>query len=561
MSATLHPPEAGVRLDELGTLVGGRVVPGEAGARWVTGVRHDSRTVEPGDLFAAIPGARIDGARFADDALARGAAGFLAERPLRAESGAPTLVVPDVRRALGPVAEAVYGNPTTYLRAVGVTGTNGKTTTTWLIDGALRRLGARPALVGTVLSRGPDGEPTAAGLTTPEADDLARFARRAVDAQGSHLVFEASSIGLALHRPDGVRFAVAAFTNLSRDHLDFHGSLDAYVTAKGRLFRDLAPSWAVINVDDPVGADLARSLPEGSRVLRVAPTGTGTTAAEAELLLTAPRADRDGVAAEVRLRGAARAGAGGRDTLAVASPLVGLHNLENLAVALGCLLALGVEPRAAAAALAEVPPAPGRLERVRTAEGSDEVAVFVDYAHTPAALGRTLDALRPLTPGRLVVVFGCGGDRDAGKRALMGEAAVRRADLSVLTSDNPRTEDPDAILAAIEEGARGAGGRLLAGGIEDPPAAHGPWPPGAFVRIRDRRLAIAQAVAAAASGDVVLLAGKGHEPYQLVGTERRPFDDREEAAIALRRRPPPGEAGHPETARSERDGHGEEADR
>jgi len=521
----------GIHLAELAALVGGRLSPAGAGSLWATGVRHDSRAVAPGDVFAAIPGARVDGGRFAGAAVAAGAVAVLAERPLE-DLDAPVISVPDVRRALGPAAHRVYGRPTDALAAIALTGTDGKTTTTWLLDAALRALGARPALVGTVVSRTPDGADEGATLTTPEADDLARFARRAADAGGTHLILEASSIALALHRPDGMRLAVAGFTNLGRDHLDFHGTLEAYAGAKRRLFTELRPEAAVVNVDDPTGAALAGEIGSGPRVVRVSPTGA---AGGADVRFLRGVAGRDGVAADVLL------GAPGTAAGRLESPLVGLHNLENLAVAFGVLLALGVAPDAAVAALGQAPAAPGRLERIRRAPvapapdpppspvDATDPAVFVDYAHTPDALGRVLDAARGLTPGRLLVVFGCGGDRDPGKRAPMAEAAIRRADLALLTNDNPRSEDPDVILDAVEEGARRAGGRHVAADA----LAGAPKGAGAYLREPDRRLAIRLAVAAAHPGDTVVIAGKGHEAVQIVGDTVHPFDDRAEARAAL----------------------------
>lgn len=502
---------APVTVADVAARVGG--IPHGDRHRPLTGVQHDSRAVAAGDLFAAVPGATVDGARFVPEALARGAAAVLARSPV-ADLPVPQIVVGDVRAALGPAAERVYGEPTSDLTSVGVTGTNGKTTVTWLLDATLRGLGARPALLGTVVARRPGGAATPAALTTPEADDVARFARAAVDDGGTHLLMEVSSIALDQRRADGVAWDVVAFTNLSRDHLDYHRTLEAYGAAKARLFRELGgrATW-VVHVDDAFGAQLAADAPRGARVIRCSTAGD----AAAAIRVREARLERGGLRATV---------ATPDGDVALASPLVGAHNLENLLVALGVTVALGHDAREAAVALGEAPAAPGRLERI---EGDDDVAVFVDYAHTPDALGRVLAALRPITPGRLVVVFGCGGDRDRGKRGPMGAVGAGESDLALLTSDNPRTEAPEAILAAVADGARGTGRPRL-----DAEALHpGAAPARGWLVEEDRRRAIHMAVAQARPGDTVLVAGKGHEPYQILGTRKTAFDDRDEARRAL----------------------------
>jgi len=467
----------------------------------VHGVRHDSREVRAGDLFVAVPGQRTDGARFARDAVARGAAAIATTE--RLELDAPQLKVDDARRRLGELAMAIYGDPTAQLEVVGLTGTNGKTTVTWLIDEALRHLGQRPALLGTIESRGP-GVREPAPYTTPEGDAIARFARTVVDAGATHLVMEVSSHALAQHRADAVRFAVAGFTNLTQDHLDFHETMDAYFAAKARLFYELAPRAAVVNVDDPHGQTIADEAPV-PLMLRVSRAGR-----DAEVRVLERSMTREGIEARIDVLG---------HEVTLASPMIGEHNLDNLVLALGCLVALGHEARDAASALSKTAGAPGRLERI---EGLDGVAVLVDYAHTPDALARVLDALEPITPGRRIVVFGCGGDRDADKRPRMGEAAASRADRVFVTSDNPRTEDPLAILAAIEPAVAARHPRVDVATAE----------PG-YTVIEDRRAAIRGAIGAARPGDTVLIAGKGHEDYQLRGAEVLHFDDREEARAAI----------------------------
>jgi UDP-N-acetylmuramoyl-L-alanyl-D-glutamate--2,6-diaminopimelate ligase len=494
-----------VTLGELAHDVGG-TLHGDATVV-VSSVHHDSRVVDAGALFVAVPGGTVDGARFAEGAVGRGAVAVVAER--RLDLDVPQLVVDDARRALALVSELVYRRPTRELAVVGITGTNGKTTTAYMVEGALTKLGAAPAMMGTVAWRGP-GFSEPAIHTTPEADDAARFARRAVDTGATHLVMEVSSHALAMHRVDGVTFEVAAFTNLTQDHLDYHGDFHAYGEAKARLFVELAPRAAVVNIDDDFGARLATRL-RGSRVLLRCSTHAAATA---ELRVTRRAIDRHGIRATVSTP---------EGEVALESPLVGAHNLENLLVALGIGMALGHPPGDVSQALKTAAGAPGRLERV---DDPRDVAVFVDYAHTPDALTRALAALRPTTPGRLLVVFGCGGDRDRGKRPLMGAAAARGADLCIVTSDNPRTEDPRAIIDAIVPGVAGGGKAEV--GVDALPKAPSGW-----VAVVDRALAIATAVQAARAGDTLLIAGKGHEDYQIVGTEKRGFDDRVVAREAI----------------------------
>ncbi len=472
----------------------------------VRGVRHDSRAVEPGDLFVAISGQQADGARFAASAVERGAVAVAAESTLALPADVPQLRVENARVALGALAAAVYGDPTAELSVVGLTGTNGKTTTAWLVDEALSALGQRPALLGTVESRGP-GLREPAPFTTPEGDALARFARKVVDAGATHLVMEVSSHALGMHRADAVHFAVAAFTNLTQDHLDYHGTMEAYFAAKARLFTALSPGASVINVDDPHGAQLADEVPG---CLRVSREGDGDVAVRTWTM------DRDGMRATVTALG---------EEVELRSVLIGAHNLDNLLLALGVLVALGFEADEAARALGAAKGAPGRLERV---DGLEDVRILVDYAHTPDALSRALAALRPITPGRLFAVFGCGGDRDAAKRPQMGRAVARGADLAVITSDNPRTEDPMAILAAIEPGVRGEGWDAC-----DDLVAFARADRGLYRVEEDRRAAIREAVSAARPGDTILIAGKGHEDYQIRGTTKIHFDDREEARAAI----------------------------
>ena len=485
--------------------VAGRITG--AATQAVSGVQHDSREVNAGDLFVAVPGETHDGVSFVGDALARGAVALMAEQLVSED--VPQITVPDSRVGLGRAAEAVYGAPTSSLRTVGITGTNGKTTTAYLLKEAIEGVSFKPALVGTtgLVAAGVD-RPSL--HTTPEADDISRFARQVLDSGATHLVLEVSSHGLAMHRVDALDFEVAAFTNLSRDHLDFHENMQRYGEAKARLFTGLSPEHAVIHVDDAFGAELATRL-SGSIVRCSRRPGS-----DAEIVATEWSATRAGIHATVQTPAG---------QVELRSPMLGEHNLENLLVALGCAHALGLDLNAVARAWESAAGSPGRLEKI---PHPHDVAVLVDYAHTPDALRRVLDTMRAVTPSRLIVVFGAGGDRDKGKRPEMGRVGVESADLCVLTSDNPRSEDPRRILDEVEAGAERIGGARLE------PAELATASAG-YCTLIDRREAIAAAVGGARAGDTVLLAGKGHETYQIIGTERTHFDDREEARAAIAR--------------------------
>lgn len=490
---------SGLRLDELARELPMQThIAGDASVR-VRGVRHDSRAVLPGDLFVARKGAQSDAARFVGDAIARGAAAVVASRGAVDESEArvPIVFVDDPQGALAYAASAVYGHPSFSLEIVGITGTNGKTTTAHLaraaIDGASGR--ASCGLLGTV-GHSFGSWRIDAEHTTPEADEVARVMAEMRARGATHVAMEVSSHALALGRVRAVRFRVAALTNLTQDHLDFHGDMRAYAEAKSKLFTQMGPGACVVNVDDPFGREIAARAK--APLVRVS-TRIG---ADADVVASEARIDACGIQARVRSPGG---------EVEIASRLVGAHNLENLLVAIGIAHALELDLTRAAEALSRESGAPGRLERCDGED--DEVTVLVDYAHTPDALSRALDAVRAATKGKVWCVFGCGGDRDASKRAPMGEAVARRADVAVVTNDNPRTEDPRAIAEAVVEGARAAGA--------DP-----------IVEL-DRRKAIDLAVRSASGGDVVLIAGKGHEVYQVVGTVKHPFDDRIEARRAL----------------------------
>ena len=473
------------------------------------GVRHDSRAVRPGDVFVARQGTTSDGARHAGEAVSRGAVALIAERAAAlAALDVPVLWVDDARRALAHAAERVYGSPSRALPLVGITGTNGKTTTAVLVGDALARLGARPAVLGT-LGVSFDGVTREGRHTTPEADDISRLASAVHARGGTHLVMEVSSHALSQQRVAALSFAVAAFTNLSQDHLDFHGSMERYGAEKARLFSELSPRRTVINIDDAFGRALAARA--GGESLTVSRRG------EADLALTTESSGAHGIEATLSLRGRASAPA---SQVKLASRLIGEHNLENLLVALGILVQLDFPIELAAEALGQAPAAPGRLERCDGPD--DDLIVVVDYAHTPDALSRVLSALRPLTTNKLWCVFGCGGDRDPGKRPQMGRAVAEAADVAIVTNDNPRSEPPETIAEAIVPPLRERGIRHRV--------------------VLDRALAIDAAVLEAAPGDCVLVAGKGHENYQIFAEGQLAFDDRVEARRALERRRARGKA-------------------
>jgi UDP-N-acetylmuramoyl-L-alanyl-D-glutamate--2,6-diaminopimelate ligase len=512
-------PHEGLRLHELAReLPVGVTVEGDSGTR-VRGVRHDSRLVEPGDLFVARKGAQADGTRFIGAAKAAGAAAVMAARgtmAAEATEGLPLVLVDDLASGLAFAAAAVYGHPGFGLETVGITGTNGKTTTAHLVKAAIDGAVGEPktGTVGTV-GHGYGSFFVPGEHTTPEADEIARVMAAMRLAGAEYVAMEVSSIALALGRARAVRFRVAAFTNLTQDHLDFHGTMDAYAEAKALLFVDHAPGAAVLNVDDPFGYELSNRV--RAPIVRVS---AKVDARGADLFPRRLEVKPDGIEALVRTP---------EGDVELTSSLVGRHNAENLLVALGVIVALELDIARAAAALGREGAAPGRLERC---DGDvDDIIVLVDYAHTPDAISRALSSVRAPAPRRVICVFGCGGDRDATKRPIMGEMAGALADVVFVTNDNPRTEAPEAIASAIEEGLSRAMTRATARDLEAADAR------GVYAVELDRARAIERAVLVAAPGDTVLIAGKGHETYQIVGRDVRPFDDREEAkrALALRR--------------------------
>jgi UDP-N-acetylmuramoyl-L-alanyl-D-glutamate--2,6-diaminopimelate ligase len=471
----------------------------------IIGVEHDSRRITPDSLFVCIRGFRQDGHAFiADAARGRAAAVVIQEDPLalRIPPGVTVVRVRDSRVALAHLAARYYNHPSRRLRLIGVTGTNGKTTTAYLVEAILRAAGHRVGLLGTIEYR--CGAMTFPGeRTTPESSDLQCLLNRMGELGAWGAAMEVSSHSLALDRVIGCEFDVAIFTNLTQDHLDFHGTIERYAGAKARLFQGLGghrvkpgPPAAVLNADDPWATYMAHAT--SARIIRFG------LQAGADLFPTTTAFDLAGIRASL---------ASPWGMLEITSPLVGRHNLSNILGAAGACLHLGIPRKAVESGIANLAAVPGRFEKV---EAGQLFGVVVDYAHTPDALDRVLTFAREFARGRLLVVFGCGGDRDRGKRPLMGEAAARLADQVYVTSDNPRGEEPLAIIREIEVGVK----KVSPGG-------------GTHATIPDRREAIGAALAEARGGDLVVIAGKGHETYQVLRDRTIPFDDRVVAREAL----------------------------
>ena len=474
----------------------------------VTGVTHDSRAVAAGSVFVAIAGRKTDGARFAAEAEQRGAAAIVAETPRPDGVGIPWITTGDARLALSDLASVFYGHPSRALTVVGMTGTNGKTTSTYLMasifDAANMPCG-RMSTTTVRIAPGAGGERDAAH-TTPEASDVQRLLREMLGAGCRACAMEVSSHALVLHRVAHVNFSAAIFTNLTRDHLDFHRDMQQYFAAKRKLFEMLpAGAPAAINVDDPRGAELAAGRP-----------GVVTYAIDrpADVRARAVHSTLEGLAFQVDTP---------RGPVAIRSPLVGRPNVYNILGVVAAASGLELPIPAIEAGIARLERVPGRFQVV--SGSADDVRVVVDYAHTDDALKNLLEVARPLTQGQLITVFGCGGDRDKTKRPLMGAVAARLSDFVVITSDNPRTEDPVRILDEIKLG--------LAPSPEPgaPQRAATPW-----VAEVDRRRAIEKAIRGAKPGDLVVIAGKGHEKYQIIGDRTLAFDDVEVAQAALAER-------------------------
>jgi UDP-N-acetylmuramoyl-L-alanyl-D-glutamate--2,6-diaminopimelate ligase len=492
----LEPPDRGTDVDGL----------------VVTAVDYDSRQVSRGHLFVAIRGQREDGAAFAPQAIARGAVAVIAESRAPAGVTIPWFVVDDTRLALATLAAAFHGDPSHHMQVVGITGTNGKTTVSYLVRQIYEQAGVPCGRIGTVgYLLGGNERP--APRTTPEAPDVQALLREMVDAGCGACAMEVSSHALSLKRVDGMRFAAGVFTNLTRDHLDFHGDMESYFQAKRRLFEMLPPGApAVINLDDPRGAALAQDCrrPVTFAVARPADVTPGPVSLSL-----------DGIAFDAGTP---------RGSVRVRSRLRGRFNVANVLAAVAVAVALDLPLPAIEGGVALLEHVPGRFQVISGPE--DDVAVVVDYAHTDDALKNLLETARPLARGRLVTVFGCGGDRDRTKRPLMGAVAARLSDVVIVTSDNPRSEEPTAIIEEIRRG------------IDAPPdrAAGRPGPPRAgrqepvCLSIVDRRTAIERAVSDALAGDLIVIAGKGHEKYQEIAGRTLPFDDVQIGREALERR-------------------------
>lgn len=467
----------------------------------ISGIAYRSDAVHPGDAFCCIVGLKADGHSFAQDAIDRGARVLIVERKvyLADATDVTEVVVKDSRKAMARLASRFYGNPSEAFSLVGVTGTNGKTTTTFLVNHIAQVLGNKTGLIGTVGIE-IDGEHRPSLHTTPESPDLQKIFAMMRDEGCGVVSMEVSSHALDLERTWATKFAVTAFTNLTQDHLDYHKTFEAYFAAKARLFSKDYPAKRVINIDSTWGKELLKRASANEDVIIT--TGFDPSAQIHPI-------DVEYGSASTRVVLSVRG-----SQMEVTYPLVGRFNVENVMTAFGAALQLGYSASAIVEALRDVPAVPGRLQRV-VAEHDGGISIYVDYAHTPDALEKAIASVSALeTEGKTIVVFGCGGDRDSGKRPIMGRAALA-ADYAVVTSDNPRTEDPNAIIEDIVAG--------MGEGTDH------------FEVVPDRRDAIARAIAVANPGDAILIAGKGHEDYQIIGTEKHHFDDREVAAEELKK--------------------------
>jgi len=503
-----------MKLGELvSALDGVAELPGPWRQREVTNLVQDSRKASPGAVFVAVRGFHSDGHQFIPQAVRQGAAAVVSEENVRIEAlpDTPVIRVPDSRRALARLASRFYEYPSRRLALAGITGTNGKTTTSYLVRSIIEAAGHTAGLIGTIDYRiGKTVYP--APNTTPESLDLQRLLAEMAGRGARYCVMEVSSHALALGRTDGCEFRAAAFTNLTQDHLDFHETMEAYFQSKLLLFSGLAPdAIAIVNKDDARAGDIIANTRA-----RVVTFGLSEQA-------------------DIRPAGPVDQGLGGlaftvstpAGAITIESPLVGRHNIYNILTAVGMGLALGFSRDAVAAGISTMKAVPGRMEKV---DAGQPFGVLVDYAHTEDALIRLLEAVREVAAMRVITVFGCGGDRDRTKRPKMGTAAVRGSDIVIVTSDNPRTEDAQAIIAEIETG-MGSGRKVS--GFGEITAQCGPTP---YLVIPDRAEAIETAVSFAEPGDVVVIAGKGHEDYQIVGSTKHRFDDREQARMAVAKR-------------------------
>ncbi len=481
----------------------------------ITGLYYDSRMMKPGGIFFALKGVAVDGHRFIDAAIKSGAAAIVLEDDSYAPPSIPFVQVGDARLAMSKMAAAFFRYPTNGIPLIGITGTNGKTTTTYLIEAILRAAGVPPAVLGTIHYR--FGETLyPAPHTTPESVELQKTLREMVDIGARSVVMEVSSHALDQRRVDGCRFDVGIFTNLTRDHLDYHMNMDSYLASKKRFFTELLGAdrekpkrRAVVNIDDPAGRLIAESA--------VCPVLTYGLGADAGVTARGVNFSTSGISGVLALPG--------RD-LEFHSSLLGRFNLYNILAAAAAAVAMELPAEAIRAGIEGHDKVAGRLESVDNDLG---ITVLVDYAHTGDALENVLKTLREIALKRIITVFGCGGDRDRGKRPIMGEIAGRYSDICIITSDNPRSEEPALIIEEIKTGIVPLGLKEI-----DEKELNGTDIENGFITVESRREAIRLAIRVAKSGDIVLLAGKGHEDYQIIGNKRHHFDDREEAAAALR---------------------------
>ena len=487
----------------------------EAEAQTIGSIHYDSRTVVPGGLFVAIKGFQFDGHDFIDDAVQRGAAAIVAQHPVATD--APLYTAGDTRRALASLADVFFGHPSRELTLIGITGTNGKTTTAYILESILNQAGFSVGVIGTVNYRY-NQKVFDNPVTTPESLDLQRILREMKADGVSHVVMEISSHAIDLDRIFRCDLDVAVFTNLTQDHLDYHKDMASYWKCKQRLFteylvagRHPEAKTAVVNTDSPEGPELIEKITCPKVAVGLAPENQ-VRPMEMDMGLK-------GIGGAIDMSGA---------TFHFQSKLAGRHNLENMLCAAGVAAALNISPRVVRGGIESISAVPGRLQRV---PGSFERPVFVDYAHTPDALENVLQALKALTPDRLICIFGCGGDRDRGKRPMMGKISGRLSDLTIVTSDNPRNERPIDIIADILPGLEAVGS------LEYRPEELGNgWREKGYVVEPDRRQAIRMGIEASQAGDIVVIAGKGHETYQIIGSQTLAFSDVEEAAAVIGRR-------------------------
>ncbi len=475
----------------------------------ITGLNYDSRKIKSGNLFVAVKGNALDGHRFIPAAVENGAKAVITEEDINISPDIAVVKVKNSRRDLSKLADRFYGYPFKNMDVAGVTGTNGKTTITYILESILSAAGKNTGVIGTINSRFSD-KVKPSSVTTPESLDLMHTAREMADEGVTNLVMEVSSHAIHQKRTVDLPFRVAMFTNLSRDHLDYHNSMDSYFEAKSELFRNLPDSvngrksWAVINTDDPRGEELCKLTKAG--VLTYGLNGNP------DLKAADIKADLEGLRAVLNTP---------EGDIEIKSPLIGRVNIYNILAAAGAAIASGVSLNTVAEGVYNLKNVPGRLESVPNRAG---LSIVVDYSHTPDALLKAQENLRPFVKGRLITVFGCGGDRDKGKRYDMGLCAGENSDIVLVTSDNPRTEDPDFIIGQIEKG-------VIESGMKK-----SKWPEvinGTYLIESDRSEAIKKAVSIAGKDDTILIAGKGHEDYQIMGTTKRYFDDREEARKAV----------------------------